>query len=153
MLLGTPNSWWYASRPGCPDLALFIMLIMRITNSLFFALVFISKEHTEPGVTKIYLNLFLARYKMLCRRFLLRCLQGCSPSTDGEFERMRIPNWVRLPEAEETVSQGSYSNFVFQVLLCCSHASYSTNHRLHVCTALATNLWSTFCSEYLAGHT
>ena len=89
MLLGTPNSWWYASRPGCPDLALFIMLIMRLTNSLFFPLVFISKEHTEPGVTKIYLNLFLARYKMLCRRFLLRCLQGCSPSTDGEFERMR----------------------------------------------------------------
>ena len=65
------------------------MLIMRLTNSLFFALVFISKEHTEPGVTKIYLNLFLARHKMLCRRFLLRCLQGCSPSTDGEFERMR----------------------------------------------------------------
>lgn len=89
MLLGTPNSWWYASRPGCPDLALFIMLIMRLTNSLFFALVFISKEHTEPGVTKIYLNLLPARYKMLCRRFLLRCLQGCSPSTDGELERMR----------------------------------------------------------------
>ena len=21
MLLGTPNSWWYASRPGCPDLS------------------------------------------------------------------------------------------------------------------------------------
>ena len=71
----------------------------------------------------------------------------------GNSKGCEITNWVRLPEAEETVSQGSYSNFVFQVLLCCSHASYSTNHRLHVCTALATNLWSTFCSEYLAGHT
>lgn len=71
----------------------------------------------------------------------------------GNSKGCEITNWVRLPEAEETVSQGSYSNFVFQVLLFCSHASYSTNHRLYVCTALATNLWSTFCSEYLAGHT
>ena len=153
MLLGTPNSWWYASRPGCPDLALFIMLIMRLTNSLFFPLVFISKEHTEPGVTKIYLNLFWHGTRCYVGGFFCVVFKVAVQVPMGNSKGCEITNGVRLPEAEETVSQGSYSNFVFQVLLCCSHASYSTNHRLHVCTALATNLWSTFCSEYLAGHT
>ena len=144
MLLGTPNSWWYASRPGCPDLALFIMLIMRLTNSLSFALVFISKEHTIPGVTKIYSNLFLARFKRLCRRFLCVVFKVAVQVPMGNSKGCEITSWVRLSEADETVSQGSYSNFVFQVLLCCSHASYSANHRLHVCAALATNLWPTW---------
>ena len=118
-----------------------------------FCLAFISKEHTEQEWQRFIWTFFWHGTRCYVGGFFCVVFKVAVQVPMGNSKGCEITNWVRLPEAEETVSQGSYSNFVFQVLLCCSHASYSTNHRLHVCTAMATNLWSTFCSEYLAGHT